>query len=50
MFHLKRIGFYPDNEDSIAVFDYTIGQDLTDYLVVVGFQEDGTISSIDMES
>lgn len=49
-FYLKRIGFYPDNEDYIAVFDYTIGEDLTDYLIVINFQEDGEISSLDMES
>jgi hypothetical protein len=48
--HLRRIGFYPENEDGIAVFDYTIGQDLTDYLVVVSFREDGKVNSIDMES
>ncbi len=48
--HLKRIGFYPDEENQFAVFDYTIDKELTDYLVVVNFKKDGKVDSIAMES
>jgi len=36
LLRLTRIGFYPDEEQNYAVFDYTIGDELTDYLLVVG--------------
>lgn len=29
---LVRVGLYPDSEDQFAIFDYSIGRDLTDYL------------------
>jgi hypothetical protein len=48
--HLKRVGFYPDEENQFAVFDYTIDKELTDYLVVVNFRKDGKIDHITMES
>ena len=33
--HLVRIGFYPHDEDEFAIFDYSLGKELTDYLVVI---------------
>ncbi|MCE3229307.1 MAG: hypothetical protein K0S32_3858 [Bacteroidetes bacterium] len=48
--HLCRVGFYPDSDENFAVFDYTIGEDLTNYLVVVFFKSDGTILYITEES
>ena len=34
--YLHRIGFYPEEDDDVfAVFDYTIGRDITDQLLVV---------------
>ena len=47
--HLVRIGLYPDDED-VAVLDYTISKDLTDYLIVVNFDEQRRLASISMES
>jgi hypothetical protein len=37
--HLKRIGLYPDSDDHIAVFDFTIDEDATDYVLAVQFDE-----------
>lgn len=48
--HLVRVGIYPENEDCFAVFDYTLGQELTDYLVVLLVREDGTLNYMTMES
>jgi hypothetical protein len=32
------------------VFDYTIGEELTQYLVVVSFDRDGEVTDVSMES
>jgi hypothetical protein len=48
--YIKRIGFYPDDQDQFAIFDYTIGEELTSYLLVVIFKESGEVESIEMES
>lgn len=45
-----RIGLYPDKEDRFAVFDYSIGKDITNYLVVIYTDGDGHLSHITMES
>lgn len=47
---LVRIGLYPGNEDQFAVFDYTIGNELTQYLIVINIKIDGHLDSIIMES
>ncbi|THU39161.1 DUF2004 domain-containing protein [Niastella caeni] len=48
---LVRVGFYPDGEeDQFAIFDYSIGRDLTDYLVVIFTDENGEMDYITMES
>lgn len=49
-FYLKHVGFYPQNEDQFAVFDFTIDQELTDYIIAVNFKEDGEIAYLSMES
>lgn len=49
-FYLKRIGFYPDNEDEFVVLDYTINDELTDYLISVYFDSKGQFSYLSMES
>jgi len=49
-FYLKRVGFYPQNEDQFAVFDFTIGEELTDYIIAVNFKEDGEIAYLSMEN
>lgn len=47
---LVRVGFYPDSEDQFAIFDYTIGKDLTNYLVVINTNENGELDYMSMES
>lgn len=48
--HLVRMGLYPDSEDQFAIFDYTIGSDITDHLVVLFTDESGNLDYITMES
>ena len=47
---LKRIGFYPETEERFINLDYTLDNELTDYLVVLDFTEDGKLHYITMES
>lgn len=47
---LVRIGLYPDNEDNFAIFDYSIGVEITDYVVVVNTDENGKLDYMAMES
>lgn len=48
---LVRVGFYPDQgEDQIAVFDYSLGRDITNYLIVIFINAEGTLDHITMES
>ena len=37
--YLVRVGLYPDSKDQFAIFDYSLGQELTNYLVVVNGRE-----------
>jgi hypothetical protein len=48
--HLVRLGLYPDSEEKFAVFDYSINKDITDDLVVVFTDENGTLDHMTMES
>ncbi|MEP6676138.1 MAG: DUF2004 domain-containing protein, partial [Ferruginibacter sp.] len=48
--HLVRVGIYPEGEDQFAIFDYSIGQEITDYLVVINTDENGNLVYITMES
>ena len=47
---LVRVGLYPDSEDKFAIFDYSIGQELTQYLVVINTNEKGKLDYMTMES
>lgn len=47
---LVRVGLYPESEDHFATFDYSIGKDITDYLVVINTDEDGNLEYMTMES
>jgi hypothetical protein len=47
---LKRIGFYPHTDERFVNLDYTLDEDLTDYLVVLDFTEDGKLHYITLES
>ncbi len=46
---LKRIGFYPGNEN-YAVWDYTIGREITNLLVVVNTDSTGKINYVTWEN
>lgn len=48
--HLVRIGLYPDGGGQFAVFDYSIGQDIADYLLVINTDENGALEYMTMES
>jgi hypothetical protein len=48
--YLKRIGFYPEEWESMVVFDYTISQELTQYLLVLVFNKDQELVQITTES
>jgi hypothetical protein len=48
--HLVRVGIYPDSADQFAVFDYSIGKDITNYLVVLVTDENGNLDYMTMES
>jgi hypothetical protein len=47
---LVRVGLYPHDEYNFAIFDYTIGREFTDYLVVVKTDENGQLDYMTMES
>lgn len=46
---LVRIGFYPGNKN-YAVWDYTIGRDITDMLVVINTDNKGIIQYVTWEN
>lgn len=52
LMRLSRIGFYPHDGEGqgYAIFDYTIGEELTDYLLVVVINNQGEIVFVTMES
>jgi hypothetical protein len=47
---LVRVGLYPDGEYNFATFDYSIGKDITDQLVVINTDENGQLDYMTMES
>jgi hypothetical protein len=49
-FYLKKIAFFPENKEQFAFFDYTIGEEITNYLIVISFSENGEIEYIIMEN
>lgn len=50
MLHLSRIGLYPDGDNHFAIFDYTIGRDIVDNLVVIHTDENGVLDYMTIES
>ena len=48
--HLVRVGIYPDSESQFAMFDYSLGIDLTNYLVVLFTDHNGNLDYMTMES
>ena len=47
---LVRIGLHPEDPGAAAVFDYTLGRDLTDHLVAVTFDGTGAVTRVAVES
>ncbi len=48
--HLVRVGLYPHSKDQFAIFDYSLGQELTNYLIVISTDENGNLDYLTMES
>ena len=48
--HLRRIGLYPESEDYVAVFDYSLDPDVTQYILAVEFDSSGNVVGISMDS
>jgi len=48
--HAVQISFYPEGEEIIAVFDYSIGEEFTNYLLVVGRNPQNDICYLSLES
>ena len=47
---LVRVGIYPKNKENFAIFDYSIGKDITNYLIVINADENGKLDYLTMES
>lgn len=47
---LNRIGIYPEDEQEYAVFDFLLGQNITNYILCVKLNKERHISEITMES
>ena len=47
---LRRIGFYPDDDDIFAVLDFVLSGDISQYILVVKMNDHKTVDHITMES
>jgi hypothetical protein len=47
---LVRVGLYPKEPDATFVCDYTLGADLTDYIIAVTYDNRGRVRGVAMES
>ncbi len=47
---LVRVGLYSHDNENFAIFDYSIGQEITNYLVVINTDEKGELDYMTMES
>jgi hypothetical protein len=47
---LIRIGFYPDSDEKVATFDYSLNPEITDQLVVIFTYPTGEMNYMTMES
>ncbi|RYY93620.1 MAG: DUF2004 domain-containing protein [Chitinophagaceae bacterium] len=45
-----RAGFYPNDDEIFVTLDYTLGEELTQYLVVVNLDANGELAYMTMES
>jgi hypothetical protein len=48
--HLVRVGLYPNSEEIFAVFDYSLGRKLTNYIIVVNLDRESELDYITVES
>lgn len=48
--NLKRIGFYPDEDEVFTVSDFEIDQEISDYVLVINTTIDQELHGITMES
>ena len=48
--HIVRVGIYPEDEDQFATFDYSIGEDITDQLIVIDTDKNGNLVYMTIES
>jgi hypothetical protein len=47
---LIRIGLYPEETERCLVLDFSLGESVTQYLLVVSFDSNGKAVAVDMES
>lgn len=47
---LNRIALFPEDDDEFAVFDFTIGQDYTDYVIAIYTDREGNLIDLGIES
>jgi hypothetical protein len=47
---LARVWFVPEDDDELAIFDYSIAPELTDYVLAVKFDARGRLATIAVES
>ena len=48
--NLVRVGIYPHEMENFTTFDYSIGEDFTNYLLVIYTNKNGDITGMTMES
>ena len=48
--HLIRVGLYPDCEKQFVIFDYSLGREMSNYLLVINTDENGNLDFMTMES
>ncbi len=47
---LKRIGIFPEDDGEFAVFDFSIGEKFTDYLIAIFLDVNGQLVDLGIES
>jgi hypothetical protein len=47
---LRRIGFYPDDDDEFAILDFVLDKEISQYILVVKINDSKTVDHITMES
>ena len=48
--HIVRVGLYPEASENAFIVDLTLSRDLTDYLLAVSLDRNGTPTTISLES